>query len=252
MTRDGAGTRDSRAALHRRAVAAAHPSAGSIIWRPNMPHMMSVPGYVPGWRRRFWQASPDHRGYPEAPGRVVTLLRHAESTTWGMVFQVDAQHMENVLAELDHREKVSLLPPASPVVRRPTPLPRCSAGRLRAYFCRHFLRGRQAPLRPRVRGVRSERPLRGTGAARRNRCSGAHWARPQPHKGRATRCALTDRGSQIDRSQGPSGPNDEYLLELAMALPSLGVIDPHIAALERCLTARRRSRGTCCGSPRWP
>lgn len=70
-----------------------------------MPHTLSVPGYACGWKRRFWQASPDHRGVPEAPGRVVTLLRDPASVTWGMVFQVDGKHMDKVMADLDYREK---------------------------------------------------------------------------------------------------------------------------------------------------
>jgi cation transport regulator ChaC len=40
---------------------------------------------------------------------------------------------------------------------------------------------------------------------------------------------------QIAASQGPSGPNSEYLLELAKALRALGRDDPHVFEIERHL-----------------
>jgi cation transport protein ChaC len=47
---------------------------GSLIWRP-CDHLSSFTGYIRGYRRRFWQASPDHRGTPSHLGRVCTLVR---------------------------------------------------------------------------------------------------------------------------------------------------------------------------------
>ena len=40
---------------------------------------------------------------------------------------------------------------------------------------------------------------------------------------------------QIAESRGPSGPNSEYLLELAKALRELGKVDPHVFEIERHL-----------------
>jgi cation transport regulator ChaC len=40
---------------------------------------------------------------------------------------------------------------------------------------------------------------------------------------------------QIAESRGPSGPNSEYLLELAKALRELGKDDPHVFEIERHL-----------------
>ncbi len=40
---------------------------------------------------------------------------------------------------------------------------------------------------------------------------------------------------QIARSKGPSGPNRDYLNDLAVALRELGKTDPHVAAIEQHL-----------------
>ena len=46
---------------------------------------------------------------------------------------------------------------------------------------------------------------------------------------------------QIAGAAGPSGPNSEYLLELAQALRALGMDDPHVFEIERHLIDVARS-----------
>ncbi len=41
--------------------------------------------------------------------------------------------------------------------------------------------------------------------------------------------------AQVRASAGPSGPNDEYVFRLADALRSMGAVDTHVFALERCV-----------------
>ena len=77
---------------------------GSLIFRPDFPFVERREGFVRGWARRFWQASPDHRGTRELPGRVVTLIEHAGARCWGVAYRVAAEHVALVLERLDARE----------------------------------------------------------------------------------------------------------------------------------------------------
>ena len=78
---------------------------GSLIWRPDFPYRQAHKAVLRGWRRRFWQASPDHRGVPEAPGRVVTLVQDTRAECWGVAFEVAGADWPRVVAALDRREQ---------------------------------------------------------------------------------------------------------------------------------------------------
>jgi len=78
---------------------------GSLVWRPAFPFTERLPGYICGWARRYWQGSTDHRGVPEAPGRVVTLIPAPQQRCWGIAYHVAPDAWEHVTAALDHRER---------------------------------------------------------------------------------------------------------------------------------------------------
>jgi len=78
---------------------------GSLVWRPAFPFVERRAGFVHGWSRRFWQASTDHRGVPEDPGRVVTLVADPRARCFGMAYRVAPADVPQVLAGLDHREQ---------------------------------------------------------------------------------------------------------------------------------------------------
>ncbi|MFT4560422.1 MAG: cation transport protein ChaC [Gammaproteobacteria bacterium] len=77
---------------------------GSLIWRPSFDFVHAQPVLLRGWQRRFWQGSPDHRGTPIAPGRVVTIVEQAGAECWGMGFNITGFETEKILSELDIRE----------------------------------------------------------------------------------------------------------------------------------------------------
>lgn len=94
---------------------------GSLIFRPDFAYTARRRAYVPGYTRRFWQGSPDHRGVPEAPGRVVTLIEDPAAWCGGCAYQLDAREADVVMAALDHREQAGF-------VRRALPLSETPAG----------------------------------------------------------------------------------------------------------------------------
>lgn len=141
---------------------------------------------LPGWSRRFWQGSEDHRGTPSFPGRVVTLVRDSAQWVEGMAYQLSPQVIESAFERLDYREKngydrvdVSLI------------LNGCESVKAVVYIA---VDGNEAWL--------GDAPLR-------------------------------DMAVQIARASGPSGPNSEYVIELAEGLKQMNIDDDHVYALER-------------------
>lgn len=74
---------------------------GSLIFKADFPFLEQRPASISGWSRRFWQGSHDHRGTPQAPGRVVTLIPDAGASCAGMAYLITPE----VFAHLDYREK---------------------------------------------------------------------------------------------------------------------------------------------------
>ncbi|KAH8396202.1 hypothetical protein KR222_005030 [Zaprionus bogoriensis] len=80
---------------------------GSLVWKADFPYIDRRRGYVCGYKRRFYQHSIDHRGVPERPGRVVTLLPGdvALDRVYGVAYRIAAAQKAQVLGHLDYREK---------------------------------------------------------------------------------------------------------------------------------------------------
>lgn len=91
---------------------------GSLLFKPPPHYDQRLPGYVKGYVRRFWQSSIDHRGVPEAPGRVVTIIEKSfwqtlddphpasdSDTVWGVAYRIKAEYVDYVKNYLDIREQ---------------------------------------------------------------------------------------------------------------------------------------------------
>jgi cation transport protein ChaC len=78
---------------------------GALIFRADFPICEQRVARLHGFARRFWQRSPDHRGTPDAPGRVVTLINEPGTAVLGVAYRIAASTAERVLVELDQRER---------------------------------------------------------------------------------------------------------------------------------------------------
>lgn len=74
---------------------------GSLIYKAGFDYLERRPASIHGWQRRFWQGSHDHRGTPDAPGRVLTLVPADGVDCAGMAYRISP----DILAALDVREK---------------------------------------------------------------------------------------------------------------------------------------------------
>ena len=74
---------------------------GSLIYKADFPFIERRPARIRDWSRRFWQGSHDHRGTPDAPGRVVTLIPEPGAVCAGMAYLITPA----VFDHLDLREK---------------------------------------------------------------------------------------------------------------------------------------------------
>ncbi|WFD17817.1 hypothetical protein MCAP1_000026 [Malassezia caprae] len=163
---------------------------GSIIFKPP-PHVISyTTGYIRGFVRRFALHSEDHRGTPERPGRVVTLVSadHWRSLpgadeapegdiVWGISYTIDPAYADEVRAYLDNREKIGYAPEWAPILgyHGTSKQPQVLVPEALVYV-----------------GLPDNEAFVG----------------PQP---------LDELAERIHTCHGPSGPNDEYLLRLAEA-----------------------------------
>jgi cation transport regulator ChaC len=189
---------------------------GSLVWRPAFAHRVARKAWIEGHVRRFWQGSTDHRGVPERPGRVVTIvpddhpdvLAEARSgrgaggsataeRCYGTAYHVAAPDVEAVLAGLDHRE-----------------------------------RGGYERLEVEIglAGLGSE-----PGSDAPRRVPGLVYVAGPANDNYLGPASLDSIARQVASATGPSGANADYVFELAAALRKLEAPDEHVFALERAL-----------------
>lgn len=75
------------------------------MWRPGFEALERQSAVLAGYERVLWQASPDHRGTPTRPGRVVTLAARPDARCKGVAFRVAADGADVLVEALDVREQ---------------------------------------------------------------------------------------------------------------------------------------------------
>jgi len=159
---------------------------GSLIWKPDITYTECRRTRLIDWSRRFWQGSHDHRGTPDNPGRVVTLIPDPGSYCDGIAFEINPEHFSNTFESLDYREK-------NGYERHNVSLKCIDATHLSAVVYIATL-------------------------------DNFAWLGPESDETIA---------QQIIQSNGPSGSNTEYLLNLANSLRENKFHDDHVFELER-------------------
>ncbi|KAH8368197.1 hypothetical protein KR084_008318 [Drosophila pseudotakahashii] len=174
---------------------------GSLVWKADFPYIDRRRGFVWGFKRRFYQHSIDHRGIPERPGRVVTLLPGdpVEDRVYGVAYRIAASQKGAVLDHLDYREKNGY--------------ERCSL-EFHEYPNTTAAGGGGEPIQV----------IMYVATQANDSYAGDVWQVP---------CIAR----QIFSSAGPSGPNREYLFNLAAAMEQLfpGAVDEHLEELVACV-----------------
>jgi glutathione-specific gamma-glutamylcyclotransferase len=163
---------------------------GSLIFRPSFEYLERRRAFLPGWARRFWQGSPDHRGVPGAPGRVVTLVPCEGEICGGCAYRIDPASADAVLALLDAREAAGFERLHREVLDAPSGAPFAEA---LVYVA--------GATNPHFLGPLDERAI-------------AEW---------------------VKKSEGPSGPNVDYVRRLHAALVELDIVDAHVEEIARWL-----------------
>jgi len=167
---------------------------GSIIWRTGFPYIERRAARLPGFVRRYWQGSHDHRGTHASPGRVVTLIAEQDGHCDGAAYLIAGENTEEVLDALDYREK---------------------NGHERRNVTILLSEGERLPHD-------SDRLMPISAVT--------YLAAPDNHAflGPAPMESIVN---QVRRSAGPSGTNLDYAHQLATSVRALGGRDAHIESI---------------------
>jgi len=199
---------------------------GSLIYKADFPYLQRRPASIANWTRRFWQGSHDHRGTPEAPGRVVTLIEAPGAICHGMAYLITPE----VFAHLDHREKNGYLRLATPISFGDGDGDGDGNGNGDDAVAAEVVGAAGAAFS----GAAGDGSGNQAGTAAGSVLGLVYIATPDniAFIGEASE---RDIAEHIARSAGPSGPNSDYLNHLAHALRELGRDDPHVFEIERHL-----------------
>ncbi|KAL4503060.1 hypothetical protein ABPG72_014289 [Tetrahymena utriculariae] len=196
---------------------------GSLCYKPgDMKYVEERNGYIKHFTRRFWQKSCDHRGTPENPGLVCTLLsdeewqnygdNHENGIVYGKVFRIDEKDKEEVLNELDFREKGGY----SQII-------------LNVYF-------QESDGNEKSGQVQKVQALLYKG----------NVDNPNFLSDKDIRSCVKKQAEIISKSIGPSGKNIEYLIKYYQYLKSIDKVDKYMEELVQLATQMNNTDQESC------
>lgn len=83
---------------------------GSLIWKPEVPHVAEEEALLPGWHRSFCLHMPRYRGTPEAPGLMMAIDRGGSCR--GLIFTLPPGDKPAQVEKLLRRE-LPMTPPGN-------------------------------------------------------------------------------------------------------------------------------------------
>ncbi|CAN0393676.1 unnamed protein product [Ascophyllum nodosum] len=214
---------------------------GSLCWRPekSFEGFDKFDGEVEGWKRLFAQKSMDHRGTPQSPGLVATLISDADlealgkrslgdppSKTRGVAYLIPDNRADAVLAALDFREKGGYTRSVVNVFRSndvSTKGDNIGQGDMDDNAPRD---GRRVPA--------PDTPVGERGAPTKALLYTATIDNPNFHLSPTAEEAADVIASAV----GPSGPNHEYLFLLSEYLQQIGHPDAELEELSSMVRSR--------------
>eukprot|EP00667_Euglena_gracilis_P020720 EG_transcript_22511 len=190
---------------------------GSLCWKPSFPFDARCPAHIEGMVRRFWQLSTDHRGTPEYPGLVTTLVSHADLQRLQAGGDAATQAALQETFDTDgHTRGVAYRIPKAHVAEEVRLLDVREQGGYSRCVIDIFLH--QAD------GIVERVP----GLVYLGQVHNPHFA---------PRC-LEDCADRIARAHGPSGSNREYLYRLHQYFLDAGIEDKYLATLTHMVRER--------------
>eukprot|EP00921_Rhytidocystis_pertsovi_P015558 GHVQ01024743.1.p1 GENE.GHVQ01024743.1~~GHVQ01024743.1.p1 ORF type:complete len:262 (+),score=40.37 GHVQ01024743.1:74-787(+) len=235
-----------------------------------MEHVDMFHGKVEGYVRGFYQASIDHRGVPEAPGRVVTLIPEeeflqlksvsqipsTEREVYGACYRIGAAQKERVLARLDHRERGGYTREVVQVTERVSPESTSVFQGLHNTGQRHNKPGTAEEGSGVVTcssHVQLTNILQSSPTQKSPRVVSAIVYRATKENRNfdffddCDTLAVEKASARIAVSVGPSGSNVDYVMELQRYLHQIGHPDSHVDKLVKQLKICLSGGGGCGG-----